>query len=116
LLPENSVVTGAIQNGQRSDHEEGTTIVTPCIYFPTDLSCLHLFLLPLFLLSLSSALLSFASVSLSLYFFKALYSVSAGQQLKASVWISPRTLLTRGVLQMKVHHGTGTADFTLNLP
>ncbi|GFG36664.1 hypothetical protein Cfor_11008 [Coptotermes formosanus] len=38
-----------------------------------------------------------------------------GQQLRASVLIAPRTLLTRGVLRMKLHHGATTTDFTLSL-
>jgi hypothetical protein len=36
--------------------------------------------------------------------------------LKASVWISPRTLLTRGLLKMKLHHGSATTNFTLSQP
>ncbi|XP_069675007.1 pancreatic triacylglycerol lipase-like [Periplaneta americana] len=38
-----------------------------------------------------------------------------GQQLRATVWVSPTTLTTRGFLQMKLHHGSSTTDFTLNL-
>lgn len=51
----------------------------------------------------------------SLYLVTRPTSPYCGQQLMASVWISPMTLLTRGVLQMKLHHGATATDFTLNL-
>ncbi|XP_033611776.1 uncharacterized protein LOC111875625 isoform X2 [Cryptotermes secundus] len=51
----------------------------------------------------------------SLYLVTRPTSPYCGQQLRASVWISPMTLLTRGVLQMKLHHGATATDFSLNL-